>query len=145
MQLETDSVSKGRATAVSPLYPVLLGNDTRPVPEAFAAVGEWRVDAPSVDRSRYYDRAFAAAEMEHLWKKTWQVVGRSEDIPAVTASPMTSARCPSSSCAAMRPRSGHFTTVAAIAERACARDGVRARISGAHFTAGAGRPTALPR
>lgn len=83
MQLETDSVSKGRATAVSPLYPVLLGNDTRPVPEAFAAVGEWRVDAPSVDRSRYYDRAFAAAEMEHLWKKTWQVVGRSEDIPAV--------------------------------------------------------------
>ena len=34
-------------------------------------------------RSRYFDRDFAKREMEQLWLKTWQVVGREEDIPEV--------------------------------------------------------------
>jgi len=40
----------------------------RHYPEGFPAL-------PGVPTARFYDPGFAAAEMEHLWKKTWLMVG----------------------------------------------------------------------
>ncbi|MDR3472253.1 MAG: aromatic ring-hydroxylating dioxygenase subunit alpha [Devosia sp.] len=43
-------------------------------PEGFPAL-------PEVPAKRYYDPAFAAAEMEHIWKKSWLMVGLETDLP----------------------------------------------------------------
>ena len=36
-----------------------------------------------IETARYYDRKYAELELEHLWKKQWQVACREEDIPNV--------------------------------------------------------------
>ena len=83
MKVDVNTIQKGVSTAVSPLYSDLLETDTRAPHPAFAATGEFLVDAGPVPRSRYFDRAFAKLELEQLWLKTWQVVGREEDIPEI--------------------------------------------------------------
>ncbi|QQV77662.1 aromatic ring-hydroxylating dioxygenase subunit alpha [Sphingomonas aliaeris] len=83
MKIDVTAIQKGAVTSVSPLYSDLLKTDTRVPHPAFAATGEFIVDGGPVPRSRYIDRAFAKLEMDHLWMKTWQVVGREEDIPEI--------------------------------------------------------------
>lgn len=83
MKHDLDAIQKGAATAVSPSYPDLLAADTRTVHPALLATGAFVGEGGPVPRSRYTDRAFAALEMEHVWKKSWQVVCREEDLPEV--------------------------------------------------------------
>jgi phenylpropionate dioxygenase-like ring-hydroxylating dioxygenase large terminal subunit len=83
VNINVKPVRQGSFTSVSPLYADLLKADTRTPHPAFAATGEFRVEIDPVPRTRYTDPGFARLEMEKLWLKTWQVVGREEDIPAV--------------------------------------------------------------
>lgn len=83
VKIDIKTVQQGAFTSVSPLYPDLLKSDTRTPEPSFAATGEFLVESGPIPRSRYHDRAFAQSEIAHVWKKTWQVVGREEEIPEV--------------------------------------------------------------
>lgn len=43
-------------------------------PEDFPAL-------PTIPSARYFDPAFAQAEMQHMWKKTWLLAGLESDLP----------------------------------------------------------------
>jgi len=74
-----------RSPAVPPgkFYDRVLDTDTRPVPEIL------RVDSPlqdgpvEVPTEHYTSRAFHDLEVEKLWKRTWQMACREEEIPKV--------------------------------------------------------------
>ena len=84
MTADKNTVQKGVFTDDSPLYPDLLAMDTRTPSAALHAVGEFMVEGgQTIPRSRYFDPDYAAREMEHVWKKTWQIAAREEDIPEI--------------------------------------------------------------
>lgn len=76
-------VIKGRASKVSPLVKDLLRADSRELPPALKATGNYQPSTLKVPLERYYSREFAELEMERLWKKTWQFACREEDIPNI--------------------------------------------------------------
>ncbi len=54
-----------------------------PVPETDRRPVPWAVDpSGTVAVERYYDRAFAALEGEHLWRRAWQMACRLEELPS---------------------------------------------------------------
>ncbi len=77
------AIMRGFSTAVSPLVPDLLAADTADVPAGLKSTGNYLPSEKKVPLARYYDRAFAALEIERLWKKVWQYACREEDLPNV--------------------------------------------------------------
>lgn len=45
--------------------------------------GTYRPNAGPIDLARYFDPKYVELEIEHIWKKQWQVACREEDIPNV--------------------------------------------------------------
>ncbi len=76
-------IIKGRGTKESPLVDELIAADSLPVPEGLSADGNYDPQLTHIEFSTYYDRDYAALELEHMWKKSWQYACREEDIPAV--------------------------------------------------------------
>ena len=66
-------------------YQDLLDRDSRP--ENVPAVLRWQSNEPlgstDIPRERYVSREFYELEKEKMWKRTWQVACREEDIPDV--------------------------------------------------------------
>ena len=83
MKLDINAIQKGASTGPSPLYCELLERDTRKPCDALLDTGAFVGGGGPVPRSRYFDPAFAALEMEHVWKKSWQFVCREEDLPEI--------------------------------------------------------------
>ena len=83
MGYDPGKIQDGFATAASPLMKDLLRSDSRPVEPALQETGTFFAPPKKIPFSRYFDPAFAKLEMEKIWKKCWQVVGREEDIPHV--------------------------------------------------------------
>ncbi len=83
MRIDVNAIQQGVSTPVSPNYEELLKADSRPPHPAFLARGTDFVDAGRVPRSRYFDPEFARLEMEHVWKKCWQIAAREEEIPEI--------------------------------------------------------------
>ena len=81
--LDVGDVQEGFGTTASPLYHELLKRDTKTVEPALLSKGSYRSPAKPIPAWRYFDAEFAKLEMERVWKKSWQVVGRCEDIPNV--------------------------------------------------------------
>jgi phenylpropionate dioxygenase-like ring-hydroxylating dioxygenase large terminal subunit len=61
----------------------ILGRDTRPVPAVLREEGYSYTGSEDIPVSRYISREWADLEVEHVWKKVWQMAGRAEDIPNV--------------------------------------------------------------
>lgn len=83
MDVGTNIVQAGAATQASPLFGELLACDSRPLEPALRDNSTYYPERKPIAVSRYFDPEFAALEMQQLWKKSWQVVGREEDIPDV--------------------------------------------------------------
>jgi len=64
-------------------YQELLDADTRTVPETLRLVCPIDFDSDDVPVSRYTTREFHELEKEKLWKRSWQMACREEEIPAV--------------------------------------------------------------
>jgi len=68
-----------------PSYQELLDRDSRP--ENVPAILRWQHNEPigdgQIPRERYVSREFHELEKERMWKRTWQMACREEDIPDV--------------------------------------------------------------
>ena len=82
MGVNDAKMQQGFATNVGPLMTDLITDDPRAEP-ALKEVGTYFAEPTKLKFSRYTSKEFAALEMEHVWKKSWQAVAREEDIPEV--------------------------------------------------------------
>jgi phenylpropionate dioxygenase-like ring-hydroxylating dioxygenase large terminal subunit len=61
----------------------LLDSETRPIPPALRAVGDAATGTSGVPRDRYTSRAVHELEVVKVWRRTWQMACREEQIPEV--------------------------------------------------------------
>ena len=83
MKIDVGAIQQGVSTPVSPSYQDLLKDDSRTPEACYTARGTDFVNAAPIPRDRYFSREFAALELEHVWKKCWQIAAREEEIPEV--------------------------------------------------------------
>jgi nitrite reductase/ring-hydroxylating ferredoxin subunit len=83
MKIDVGAIQQGVSTPVSPSYQELLAADSGTPEPSYTATGRDFVNAAPIPRSRYFSQEFAALEMEHVWKKSWQIAAREEEIPNV--------------------------------------------------------------
>lgn len=83
MGADMKEIQQGFGTAAGPVMQELLQQDALPLEPALRESGNFFAEFKQIPFKRYYDPEFARLEMEHMWKKTWQVVGREEDIPEI--------------------------------------------------------------
>jgi len=84
MSMDTGmDIQRGASTTASPLVRDLLQRDTKIVEPAILRTGSALPDSKPVPARRYTDPAYAELEHEHIWSKSWQVVGREEDLPEI--------------------------------------------------------------
>ena len=75
----------GTARSPGATYQDLLDDDSRPenVPVVLRWASNEFLGSADIPRSRYVSREFHELEKEKVWKKTWQMACREEDIPDV--------------------------------------------------------------
>ena len=64
-------------------YQELLDTDTKPVPDVLRLESPAEISPNRVPRKQYTSQAFHDLEVEKVWKKTWQMACREEEIPEV--------------------------------------------------------------
>jgi phenylpropionate dioxygenase-like ring-hydroxylating dioxygenase large terminal subunit len=74
---------KGTSSVGLRTYADILAGDGQPVPPALQPSGMQVGVEGLISYDRYIDPAFVALEVEHIWKKQWQVACREEDLPNV--------------------------------------------------------------
>ena len=79
----TNSEELGSARSPGISYQELLDTDTHPVPEVLRIDHPRDLGSDDIDASRYTSRAWHEQEVEHLWRKCWQFVCRTEEIAEV--------------------------------------------------------------
>ena len=67
----------------APSVQQLLDRETRPVPDFLRAESQVDLGVEGVDIAKYLSREYHDLEMEHVWRKVWQVACREEEIPEV--------------------------------------------------------------
>jgi phenylpropionate dioxygenase-like ring-hydroxylating dioxygenase large terminal subunit len=79
-----DTPEGPRSAAYIPLE-FFLDNDRRPdlVPEVYRKSSPVPGGPERVPAARYFERRYHDLEVEHIWKKCWQMVCREDDIPEV--------------------------------------------------------------
>jgi phenylpropionate dioxygenase-like ring-hydroxylating dioxygenase large terminal subunit len=75
------AASETRSTGLT--YQQLLDTDSRAVPEVLRWQSPQELPPARVPIERYVSRAFHELEVEKVWKKTWQMACREEEIPEV--------------------------------------------------------------
>lgn len=70
----------GDARSSGPSVQEMLDTDSRPVPVALRDHSYRYLGSADIPRTRYTSPAFAALEAEYMWKRTWQVACREEDL-----------------------------------------------------------------
>jgi len=78
---DTD-LPKGEARCPGPSYQDILDSDGYDVPEAMRAQQYEFLGDEDIGFERYSSEAFAEAEIDHMWNRTWQWACREEHIPA---------------------------------------------------------------
>jgi phenylpropionate dioxygenase-like ring-hydroxylating dioxygenase large terminal subunit len=71
------------ARSSGPSYAELLDADTHPVNPVLRLTGTDEIGPVTIPAERYTSRTLFEAEIEHIWKKTWQMACREEHIPNV--------------------------------------------------------------
>jgi len=73
----------GEARCESETVQDILDGDTRPIPEVLREQNYAYVGSDDIPAERYYSRDWHDLEVEHVWKKVWQMACREEGIPEV--------------------------------------------------------------
>jgi len=80
--LRTD-IRRGYGNAERPVARELWAKDSQAKTAAMLESGNYDPAYPHVDYTRYYDPAFAKAELEKLFSNSWQYACREEDMPNI--------------------------------------------------------------
>jgi phenylpropionate dioxygenase-like ring-hydroxylating dioxygenase large terminal subunit len=72
---------KGRSSGLS--YQALLDTDTHPVPKVLRLESPIEPGFTRIPVERYISREFHELEVEKIWKRTWQMACREEELPEV--------------------------------------------------------------
>jgi phenylpropionate dioxygenase-like ring-hydroxylating dioxygenase large terminal subunit len=64
-------------------YQGLLDQEIREVPVSLRATSPGHLEHADIAPSRYFDTEFHKLEVEHVWKRVWQIACRAEQIPEV--------------------------------------------------------------
>ena len=75
------AINPGDARSSGPSYQDLVALDTRDVPVALRSTSYRYQGSADVPKSRYTSPAFAALEHDYVWRRTWQMACREEDLP----------------------------------------------------------------
>lgn len=78
-----DDFLRGFGTETSPVWRDLAARDTLPVPPSLLAENSPDLGSAPIPPSRYTSHDYHREEVEKVWKRTWQVVCREEEIPDV--------------------------------------------------------------
>ena len=80
--VETD---KGMRSSAYVDQQYILDNDRRPelVPDVYRLENPMQGGPEKIPTDRFHEQKFHDLEVERIWKKTWQMVCREEDIPGV--------------------------------------------------------------
>jgi phenylpropionate dioxygenase-like ring-hydroxylating dioxygenase large terminal subunit len=73
----------GTARCDAPSVQEILDTDTRPVPPVLRRQGYSYQGSDDIPAERYFSKAWHDLEVEHVWKKVWQMACREEEIPEV--------------------------------------------------------------
>jgi len=76
-----DTKRKADPKYVGPSYQQLLDAETNPVPASLRDDTRPYLGSDNIKADRYLSREFHELEVEHVWKKTWQVVCRETELP----------------------------------------------------------------
>jgi len=79
----TDQPSWAGARSPGVSYQELLDADSKPVPDVLRLESPQYLGSEDVDISRYTSREWHELEVEHVWRKAWQYVCRTDEIPTV--------------------------------------------------------------
>jgi nitrite reductase/ring-hydroxylating ferredoxin subunit len=74
---------RGYGTADSPTWRELADGDSKPIPATLREESAPNLGTARIPPERYTSHAYHRQEVEKLWKRTWQVVCREEEIPGV--------------------------------------------------------------
>jgi nitrite reductase/ring-hydroxylating ferredoxin subunit len=74
---------RGYGTVDSPTWRELADRDSKPVPATLREERAPNLGTAKIPPERYTSHAYHRREVEKLWKRTWQVVCREEEIPEI--------------------------------------------------------------
>ncbi len=76
-------IDTGSQIPTAPTFAEILKIDREPLPHILEKPGDLHPPPRLIPYDRYIDPKFVDLEVEHIWKKQWQVACREEDIPNV--------------------------------------------------------------
>ena len=80
---EAKAPQEGYGTEQAPLYDDIIASDAVPPSKYLQMRGNYLPKTRNIPFKVYKDRDYAAQELEHVWKKSWQFACREEEIPEV--------------------------------------------------------------
>ncbi|MCP5180549.1 MAG: aromatic ring-hydroxylating dioxygenase subunit alpha [Pseudomonadales bacterium] len=80
---DTDVTPNRADRSPGPSYVEIIADDLVPAPDFYTQGPVPDIGTEPVAASRYYDPAFLAKELDHVFSRTWQWACREEDIPEV--------------------------------------------------------------
>lgn len=78
-----DHYQRGLGTPLSPLWRDLARADSRASPATLLQESSPNLGSARIPPARYTSAEYHRSEVEKIWKKTWQVVCRAEEIPGI--------------------------------------------------------------
>lgn len=81
--MDSSAIPASDARSPGLSYQQLLDSDTRPVPEVLRWQSPAEIPVQKVPIERYTSRAFHDLEVEKLWRRTWQMACREEELSVV--------------------------------------------------------------
>ena len=83
VQEQFNDFQRGLGTELAPNWRDLAKQDSKPIPEALTKESSPNLGSEKIPADRYTSYDFHRQEVEKVWKRTWQVVCREEEIPNV--------------------------------------------------------------
>lgn len=82
-QTQARKIQEGYGSEQSPIYDKIIASDAVPPPDYIKQRGNYLPGTDSIPFRVYVDPAYAALELEHVWKKCWQFACREEELPEI--------------------------------------------------------------
>ncbi len=83
VQEQFNDFQRGLGTPEAPNWRDLAKQDSKPIPELLKKESSSNLGSAKIPAERYTSYEFHRQEVEKVWKRTWQVVCREEEIPNV--------------------------------------------------------------
>ena len=83
VQQQFNEFQRGLGTELAPNWRDLAARDSKPLPEPFRGESAPNLGTAKIPVARYTSQDFHCQEVEKIWKRTWQVACRTEEIPNV--------------------------------------------------------------